>query len=206
MNEKIVVQNLKGNLHDDVMLLGELYMTGEFEEENTNSIKKDFDEMAKINEKLFYAMQKAYGIKVIFNEEDHYKSAKDMRNKVMETGIMYIFSGNNTHKYLSKRDNLIFRAVHDILGHMVCGCPFSHEGEISAGLEQRKYYPKHLHSLLFSEVGLQTSAFYYNGKDFTGITQRAVRVSSEISEYFEKNYVQDYSKNSVLEPLTKYFA
>ena len=206
VNELTVLNTLNGKLDNDIMVLGNLYMNGSFEKENTSEIKEKFAEMERINEKLFVEMQKAYNIRVVFTEDDHYKSAKDMREKVMKTGIMYIFSGNNTHKYFTKQGNLIFRAVHDILGHMVCGCPFSHTGEISAGLTQRLYYPKHLHNLLFSEIGLQTSAFYFDGKDFSGIEQRAVELNGTIVEHFSRLYERDYSENSVLSPLTHLYA
>ena len=206
INEATVKTQLNGQLENDIMALGNLYINGIFEKENTNEIKEKFVEMEHINEKLFVEMQKAYGIEVVFTEKDHYQSAKDMREKVMKTKVMYIFSGNNTHKYFTPKGNLIFRAVHDILGHMVCGCPFSHMGEISAGLTQRFYYPKHLHALLFSEIGLQTSAFYFNGKKFDGIEQRAVELDESIVKHFTSLYERDYSANSVLSPLTHLYA
>ena len=201
VTESTVKAQLNSNLENDIMALGKLYMEGTFKKEETSDIRQKFASMELINEILFYEMQKAYNIKVVFTEDDMYKSAHDMRQKVMESGIMYIFSGNNTHKYFTPHGNLVFRAVHDILGHLVCGCPFSHKGEISAGMTQRHYYPQNLHALLFSEIGLQTSAFYYNGKDFDGIEQRAVELDTEIVKHFYQ-YETDYSKNSVLEPLT----
>lgn len=204
ITESTVKTQLNGELNNDILALGELYMAGTFKAENTADIKAKFEEMEAINLVLFNAMRDRYGIRVIFDEGDHYKSARDMREQVMATGIMYIFSGNNTHKYFTPKGNLIFRAVHDILGHLVCGCPFSHRGEISAGLTQRRYYPKHLHALLFSEIGLQTSAFYFNGKSFEGIEQRAVELDSELAQYFER-YEDDYSSNSVLKPMTDFF-
>lgn len=199
-NEKSVLNLLDCTLDNDIQVLGNLYMNGTFEKEDTQEIKRKFELMESINEMLFQAIKSRYGITVVFTEDDMYKDSKDMRTQVMASKKMYIFSGNNTHKFFSKRGNLVFRAIHDIFGHLVCGCPFSHEGEISAGLTQRYYYPKELHALLFSEIGLQTSAFYFNGKRFDGIEQRAVELDNAIVTHFYR-YERDYSHNSVLSPL-----
>lgn len=205
INEQTTLNLLNGELDNDIMALGNLYMNGQFKNENTDDIKHKFEEMERINLELFKAIESRYNIKVVFTENDAYKSARDMRERVMNERIMYIFSGNNTHKYFTPQGNLIFRAIHDIMGHLVCGCPFSHKGEISAGLTQRHYYPKELHALLFSEIGLQTSAFYFNGKKFDGIEQRAVELDSSLVSHFYQ-YEEDYSSQSVLEPLTDLYA
>ncbi|QIW88620.1 hypothetical protein P59_251 [Bacillus phage P59] len=177
------------------MVLGRNFMEGNYETENSDLVKEDFRKIAAVSSELFEKIP----YKVIFTEDDHYKSAKDMREKVTETGIIYIFSGNNDHPYLTPEENLKGRAVHDVFAHMVCGCPFSFQGELNAYYEQRKYYPKEVWATLFAEIPMQTAAFYYNGKSFEGITQRAFR-ATETDMNLVEHMKKDYSANSVLSP------
>jgi len=175
------------------MVLGRNFMEGNYETENSDLVKEDFRKIAAISSELF----KKIPYTVIFTEEDHYKTAKEMREKVTETGIIYIFSGNNDHPYLTPEENLKGRAVHDVFAHMVCGCPFSFQGELNAYYEQRKHYPKEVWATLFAEIPMQTAAFYYNGKSFEGITQRAFR-ATETDMNLVEHLRKDYSANSVL--------
>lgn len=81
---------------------------------------------------------------------------------------------------------------------MVCGCPFNFKGELTAYIEQRKLYPESTWGVLFAEIPLQTSAYYYKGSfDFN---QRAIEANSDLVEYVVNRFEEDYSDNSVLKP------
>lgn len=175
------------------MVLGRNYMEGLYDTENSDLVKEDFRKIAAVSSELFEKIP----YEVIFTEEDHYKSAKDMREKVAATNVIYIFSGNNEHPFLSPEENLKGRAVHDVFAHMVCGCPFSFQGELNAYYEQRKHYPKETWATLFAEIPMQTAAYYYNGKRFEGITQRAIR-ATETEMNLVDHMKKDYSHNSIL--------
>jgi hypothetical protein len=188
-----MLKMMESAVMDVRMVLGRNYMEGTYETENSDLVKEDFRKIAAISSELFEKIPYT----VIFTEDDHYKSAKKMREKVTETGVIYIFSGNNDHPYLTPEENLKGRAVHDVFAHMVCGCPFSFQGELNAYYEQRKHYPEEVWATLFAEIPMQTAAFYYNGKRFEGIKQRAIR-ATETEMNLVEHMKKDYSKNSVL--------
>ena len=171
-------------------VIGARYVHGDFEE-GTPELAAKFRKLAEINEKLFDKIP----YEVRFTEEDHYSSAKEMRRKVTETGVIYIYSGGCDHDYFTPEENMKGRAVHDVFAHMVCGCPFSFHGELNAYFEQRKHYPRELWPALFAEIPMQTAAFYYTGGfDFK---QRGIEAPADIMDMCEP-MKKDYSHNSVL--------
>lgn len=175
------------------MVLGRNYIEGLYESENSEAVASDFRKIAKVSSELFEKIP----YQVVFTEDDHYSSAREMREKVTETGIIYIYSGGNDHPFLSPEENLKGRAVHDVFAHMVCGCPFTFQGELNAYYEQRKHYPREVWNTLFAEIPMQTAAFYYNNKSFSGIKQRAIR-ATETEMNLVEHMKKDYSHNSVL--------
>lgn len=180
-----------------IKLLGDFYVNGKIESENNKKVEDSFRIMAQINHEIF----KEIPYKVIFTEKDVYKSAREMRERVVEENVMYIYTGNSEHQFLTEQENWEFRAVHDVFAHMVCGCPFTFKGEFNAYLEQRKLYPKSIWGVLFGEIPMQTSAYYYKGSfDFK---QRAIEAHPDLVKYFEERFVHDYSKYSVLKPFVK---
>jgi hypothetical protein len=178
-----------------VEVLGKNYIHGLYASENSEEVKKHFEIIAAVNKELF----KQIPYEIVFTEEDMYSSAKEMREKVQETGIMYIYTGWSGHPFLTQEQNNIGRAVHDVFAHCVCGCPFNFQGELNAYYEQRKYYPKEVWATLFAEIPMQTAAFYAAGKEFS-FPQRAIK-ATEQDMLLVSHMVKDYSKNSILKPL-----
>jgi len=177
-----------------VDVLGRNYVEGLYESEKSKEVETGFRIISEINKKLFEKIP----YKVIFTEKDVYGSAKEMRERVTETGLIYIYTGWSGHPFLSQHDNNIGRAVHDVFAHMVCGCPFTFTGELNAYFEQRKYYPKNVWGILFAEIPMQTAAYYYTkGHDFP---QRAIKATEQEMALVE-HLKRDYSKNSVLQAL-----
>jgi hypothetical protein len=174
------------------MVLGKNYVEGAYSSENSPEVAEDFKIIAKINRELFNKIPYT----VIFTEADAYDSAREMRQRVIAENTIYIYSGGNNHPFLTKEENLIGRAVHDVFAHMVCGCPFSFQGELNAYYEQRKHYPERVWATLFAEIPMQTAAFYYADKDYT-FPQRAIRASQTEMNLVE-HLKKDYSHNSVL--------
>jgi hypothetical protein len=173
------------------MVLGKSYVEGLYESENSLQVFDDFRTIVKVNKELF----KHIPYKVVFTEEDTYTSAKQMREEVLRTGVIYIYSGWSGHPFLSQEENNIGRAVHDVFAHMVCGCPFTFQGELNAYYTQREYYPKGVWNTLFAEIPMQTAAYYYTGgHDFP---QRAIRATDQELQLVS-HLIKDYSKNSVL--------
>lgn len=164
--------------------------------EETLFVKECYQEMARVNLELFAQIP----YEVIFTSEDVYASAADMRTRVVESGKIYIYNGWEGHPFLSMEENVIGRAVHDVWAHLVCGCPFNFEGELTAYYEQRKHYPKWTWDVLFAEIPAQTAAFYANDKSHQ-FPQRAIVAPQRWIELAEMVTLADYSSNSVLNSL-----
>jgi hypothetical protein len=188
--------------------IGKEYVEGRFEREQSLFVAAAYREISRVSAELF----KRIPFKVEFTSEDHYESAKQMREEVQRTGVIKIYTGFGGHPYLTQEQNNKGRAVHDVWAHLVCGCPFSFEGEYNAYLEQRKYYPEWTWKVLFAEIPAQTSAYYYMGevaKDkaslYKGVgsfeyKQRAIEAPEEWLEMCLP-LKRDYSQHSILEGL-----
>ena len=172
--------------------LGRLYREGKVEGENSATVKKHYDTIVKVNKELYNMIP----FKVVPFEGEPYKNAKEMRERVVREGIMYISTDGEPNEFMTQEENFIGRAIHDCFAHMVCGCPFTFEGEYNAYLEQRKYYPKEVWGTLFAEIPMQTASYYY-GMNFD-YEQRAFEAPIELMEEAEKLLVRDYSHNSVI--------
>lgn len=162
-------------------------------EEETPEVKAAFEEIVKVNNELFNQIP----FQVVFTDLDMYQSAKEMREKVLATGKIYIYTGWGGHPYLSQPENNIGRAVHDVFAHLVCGCPFTFEGELTAYYEQRKWYPEWTWDVLFAEIPAQTCAYYANGKDHD-FPQRAIKAPKDWLLWAELTELPDYTGNSIL--------
>lgn len=177
-----------------IEVLGRNYIEGNYESELSEKVKNDFKIIAEINRELF----KHIPYKVQFTTDDTYSSAKQMREEIQRTGIIYIYTGWSGHPYLSQEDNNIGRAVHDVFAHCVCGCPFSFQGELNAYYTQREYYPREVWNTLFAEIPMQTAAYYtVGGFNFPQRALAATNQDMQLVEHLRK----DYSKNSILKPL-----
>jgi hypothetical protein len=174
------------------MVLGKNYIGGNYLTENSKEVEEDFKIIVEVNRELF----KHIPYQVIFTDKDMYTSAKEMREQVTKTGVIYIYNGWSGHPFLTQEENNIGRAVHDVFAHMVCGCPFTFQGELNAYYTQREYYPERVWSTLFAEIPMQTAAYYYTGggHDFPQRAIRATKQEMDLVEHMRK----DYSKNSVL--------
>lgn len=168
--------------------MGEYYLNVAQNED----LKKEFDLIKKINAELFDAIP----FPVIFTDVDPYENAEQMRERVKSEKVIYIYTEYSGHPYLTKEENSVGRAVHDVYAHLVCGCPFSFQGEYNAYLEQRKHYPEEVWSVLFAEIPMQTSAFFYNKSfDYDQKTFQAPECFMKVMEQFKK----DYSNNAIFE-------
>lgn len=178
--------------------IGQDYLVGvrNVLDENSEHVQAAFEEISRVNRELFDLIP----YEVVFTKQDVYSSAKEMREEVLRTNTIYIYTEWSGHPILSQFDNNIGRAVHDVFAHLVCGCPFTFEGEYTAYLEQRKYYPQWTWDVLFAEIPAQTAAYYVNGShDFD---QRAIAAPKHWMNLADNLKLQDYSHNSVLDPTT----
>lgn len=174
--------------------IGKSYVEDKFDSECSEHVENAFNEMNKVNLELFNKIPYT----VEFTDKDLYMNAREMRKEVLETGVIKIYNGWSGHPFLTQDENNIGRAVHDVWAHLVCGCPFSFQGEYNAYLEQRRHYPEVTWRVMFAEIIGQTSAYYYKN-DFS-YEQRAFEAPSEWLEWC-KPFEKDYSENSILKSL-----
>lgn len=196
-NIRAMVSNVYGvhemNENDIKMTIGSEYVNGYFLGENGEFVEEAYKEIARINEILFEKIP----FKVVFTEDDSYKSAKEMRDRVQKEKVIYIYKGNSEHEFLTPEQNWKGRAIHDVFAHLVCGCPFSFQGELNAYYEQRKHYPEWVWNVLFAEIPAQTSAYYYCGN--FEFKQRAI-IAPRHWQIMSESLKKDYSENSILKP------
>jgi hypothetical protein len=177
--------------------IGKQYLEGQgFIDHTFSHVQEAFAEINKVNRELFDMIP----YQVYFTEEDMYTSAKHMREEVQRTGVIYIYSGWSGHPILTQEENNIGRAVHDVFAHCVCGCPFTFEGEYTAYLEQRKYYPEWTWDVLFAEIPAQTAAFYVNNSSHD-FAQKAIAAPAIWVFLANGLELADYSDNSILPSL-----
>lgn len=113
------------------------------------------------NQKWYKILSREVEIKFVPGEP--YETQEEMKNKVQESGILLISSDHNEHPYFSKRDNLIFRAVHDYLIHIKNNTPFGQKGEIRSYNFHARVAPKQALPALFTEVVGQACYAVVNG-------------------------------------------
>jgi hypothetical protein len=115
-----------------------------------HGVEKYWAALNASNHKLFKQIKSKYD--VVFQLEDPYSSAEEMRREVEDTHVLKIFSGDTYHPYFSNEDNCIFRAVHDYYTHIICGENFDLRGELRAYNTHAKLAPPLALPALFSEV------------------------------------------------------
>lgn len=108
---------------------------------------------------------------VSFEDKDPYSNASDMFTGLDSTGRLQIFAGGEHPYYLTREENLWFRALHD-WAHYQARSDFDLVGEHKAYKMQVKlaqnYFngcvPLWLKQFLFSEIVLQAAASISSGE------------------------------------------
>jgi len=106
--------------------------------------------------------------KIEFVPEHPYKSAREMRKRVAEEGVIYVSTSDAEHPIWTGEQGLIwntmFRAWHDWQGHIEKGKGFNLQGEIAAYNAHAKMVPQECVPILFTEVVGQICCFYNSDK------------------------------------------
>jgi hypothetical protein len=109
-----------------------------------------------------------------------YRGSAELRAAVRNTGVLHVYltsSGHGTepapreHPMLAPSGveaggvpfthNDVFRAVHDIFGHVMFGHDFSPRGEFRAAFTHLRMYPGAVHPVLFTEHLAQICWFFF---------------------------------------------
>lgn len=150
---------------------------------------------------------------VVFVDYQPYESSKQMRARVLETGVLYISREGNSgplsevtvsvgKPYYVLDANLTFRAVHD-QHHVLISAPFNFSGEARASAHMLRLIDQHgasegwdstliaeVKAFHFSEMMGQVSYYYNNGRQYLD-TQYAVRYTDETVAAFQVEWTRE---------------
>jgi len=139
--------------------IGRQYVTGGWNKQPSDNQKAAYRDMVRVNRDLFTDIP----ARVTWVSTDPYLDYTDMKQSVQQTDTLEIYSGGDTPLYLTKRENLEGRAVHDWYGHLSHDCDFSPEGEFTKWFRMVDFYPQCVTQLLFGEVVAQVAAIHHVG-------------------------------------------
>jgi hypothetical protein len=147
---------------------------------NLEYVVKCYDEFKRETYIQFSELLKNYEILPYIENGQPYKSYIELKNSFLSTNRLFVFLtengyGENTkpssHPMLEKTDfiinekqfcyNDLFRAVHDIYGHILSGGNFSLSGELLAANSHLKMYSKYAKLAAFTETVAQISWYFY---------------------------------------------
>jgi len=94
-------------------------------------------------------------------ESEPYPTAEEMFQDI-NRGQFLVSSLNCRHPQWSMDINIMFRVVHDILGHYMVESGFSWQGELAAYQSQAKWHSPLACEALFTEVVGQTACYSVN--------------------------------------------
>lgn len=101
-----------------------------------NSASDAWEEVANHAVRHASLLRQQYRVRETETEGMPYASADDMFRD-LDAGVIVVSSANSVHPLWSKRDNVAFRLVHDIMGHYTAHnagmvADFSWQGEVNA--------------------------------------------------------------------------
>lgn len=141
-------------------------------------------EIVKLHNRILYDEVTAAGISVRpwTGEGQPYRDSRDLRGRVVRTGVLEVFltadghgpfAGDEGGRHplrgpsglradgVDLQHNDLFRAVHDLFGHVMFGHTFGPAGELLAARCQMQLYPRAAWPVVFAEQVGQVCWFYY---------------------------------------------
>lgn len=110
---------------------------------------------------------------VIFTETDPYANSAEMFADI-ERGRLHVFTGGAPHPLMTKKENSVFRAVHDYFGHFLGRNNFSATGEVKAWERHSKMFSALARRAMDTETIGQVAVYYFGSKPKTYAEQKAV--------------------------------
>jgi len=141
-----------------------------------------YDVISRINNVMYDRIP----IEVIWTDDDPYGSYTNMRRRVRDEKVLYVYEGGSNPIYMSHEDNIKGRAVHDYFGHLDADCNFSMRGEWEKYNHVKDRYPAWVRPLLFTEIVGQRAMISYNGGFH--YTQKATFAPKSIMQRVRKQY------------------
>lgn len=138
-------------------------------------VKKSYGALIDDAKKQWNALEKA-GIKIEPTDEDPYKSYDEMKKDFNDNKRLKVFRGGNElpkDHPLAQVDpktgetyNVMFRAVHDAIGHLTHDNDFSEKGEQNAFDTHRQTMSKEAIPAMTTETKAQVASYFNNGEKF----------------------------------------
>lgn len=137
---------------------------------NDPAVKASYDALKSDIKKQWDYATKKLGIKLEGSDEDPYKSYEDMEKDVKDNKTLKSFRGGNELKEghplyevdpeTGENYNTMFRAIHDLFGHVAQGHDFSEPGEESAWHAHMQMMEPAARPAMTTETRGQTSWFF----------------------------------------------
>lgn len=131
-----------------------------------------------------YMHERGIVVEPWLEEGQPYASSAHLAREVRRTGHVWVYLTSNghgtdssAHRSASEHpltepspyrrggiqlcQNDVFRAVHDVFGHVARGNPFTAHGEFMAAFDHAQMYPEECHPVLLAETIGQVCWFYY---------------------------------------------
>jgi hypothetical protein len=159
---------------------------------NDPKVRQSYDALVKETKDQWKALQDA-GYKLEVVDQDPYANYEDMAKDIRDNKEIKVFSGGQppADHPLSQIDpetgvsnNTLFRAVHDIMGHVAGDNDFSQRGEENAYQRHAQSYSDEALPALTTETKGQTSHYFNNSRVREGgtpdfVDQRAALLPEE---------------------------
>jgi len=162
-------------LGKDTSRIADAYDQAKHEPDNPE-VKKSYNSLVDDVKKQWNYIQKKMGISIEPQEEDPYSSFEEMKQDVEKNHRLKVFTGGNSlpeDHPMAKVDpktgetyNTMFRAVHDIFGHLSGDNDFSQLGEEGAWKTHRQTLSPEAVPAMTNETRSQTSSFFKNSNTF----------------------------------------
>jgi len=146
--------------------IADAYYKASDQTENEHYNRKVYKYFNTVMHAQYLHITKVLGINVIFTDGQPYDNVHSMIKDVHTRKVLMISTDfNEPNKYMTKNENLRFRAVHDYFGHILGGqyATFSAIGEIRAFItHMQTVFCPFARQVMLSELLAQTSVTFYN--------------------------------------------
>lgn len=119
------------------------------------------------------------GLEIIWTETDPYKSSMEMFQDIAN-GTLRVFTGGEAHPVLTRKENSVFRAVHDYFGHYMTGSGFGPKGETEAWKAHRAMFSVAARPALDVETIGQVAVYFNGSRPGNYAEQKAFLFPSEV--------------------------
>lgn len=127
-------------------------------------------------------------VTVVYQSEDPYDDYQDMAETVGSEQMLRVYDQHTDHPFLSEKEQLAFRAVHDWYGHLEADVDFSPAGEFKKWKHMNKYFRGAEKRVMLAEVVGQVGAVHYLKDGFADdrYQQRAFQAPKRWADWMER--------------------